>query len=235
MNGMTSCPEFRQLIGVYVVGAIDPHERALVDAHLPSCSGCREELAGLAGLPALLGRVPVDEAARISGIFSERSPAGQEPGGELLTPLLNRMRHQRRVQRWRGLAAAAAAVVAVAGLSAGVTSALSSSGGTAATVHWETVRASDAATHVTAAVKYARMPWGSRIDARVSGVPGGTTCELWVAGANGTWQPVGSWTASWSETGAGTWYQESTSIPAPQVSGFKITAGQHLLVDIPAA
>ncbi|HEY3733250.1 MAG TPA: zf-HC2 domain-containing protein [Streptosporangiaceae bacterium] len=231
MNGMTSCPEFRQLIGVYVVGAIDPHERALVDAHLPGCSGCREELASLAGLPALLGRVPADEAARISGIFSERSQPEQQP--EILGPLLSRAHHQRRVQRWRGLAAVAAVVALVAGLSVGLTSALSYQSPSTA-VHWENVHGTNSSTQVTAAIKYAKMPWGSRIDAQVSGVPGGTTCQLWVIGTGGTWQPAGSWTASWSKQGEHTWYQGSTSISAPQVHGFEITAGHKVLVYIPA-
>src|ERR1022692_2946433 len=57
-----ACRDIRQALGVYVVGAIDPAERAAVDSHLSSCLDCREELAGLAGLPALLGRVPASEA-----------------------------------------------------------------------------------------------------------------------------------------------------------------------------
>jgi len=37
--------------------AIDPAERSVVDVHLSTCPECREELAGLAGLPALLRRI----------------------------------------------------------------------------------------------------------------------------------------------------------------------------------
>jgi len=48
------CQEARVSLGVYVLGAIDPAERALVDSHLATCRDCRDELAGLAGLPALL-------------------------------------------------------------------------------------------------------------------------------------------------------------------------------------
>ncbi|MEV4252687.1 zf-HC2 domain-containing protein, partial [Spirillospora sp. NPDC049652] len=54
---MTDCGEVRTALGVYVLGAIDPPERARVDGHLTSCPACRDELAALAGLPALLGRV----------------------------------------------------------------------------------------------------------------------------------------------------------------------------------
>jgi len=53
-----ACREMRQLLGVYVVGAIDPAERAMVDEHLGQCAACRDEIAGLAGLPAMLSRVP---------------------------------------------------------------------------------------------------------------------------------------------------------------------------------
>jgi hypothetical protein len=66
MTGLTDCGDIRHALGVYVVGAIDPAERSIVDAHLSHCLECREELAGLAGLPALLGRVPVAAAAIIA-------------------------------------------------------------------------------------------------------------------------------------------------------------------------
>src|SRR6202042_378170 len=59
------CTEARPSLGVYVLGAIDPAERGLVDAHLLTCRDCRDELAGLAGLPALLARVNPDEISRI--------------------------------------------------------------------------------------------------------------------------------------------------------------------------
>ena len=54
MTGMAGCREIKQALGVYVLGAIDPAERAQVDEHLASCADCREELASLAGSPARL-------------------------------------------------------------------------------------------------------------------------------------------------------------------------------------
>ena len=60
-----ACRDIRQALGIYVVGAIDPAERTIVDVHLGTCPDCREELAGLAGLPALLGRVPARDAERL--------------------------------------------------------------------------------------------------------------------------------------------------------------------------
>ena len=60
-----ACRDVRQLLGIYVVGAIDPAERALVDEHLGECQACRDELAGLAGLPAMLSRVPAADVERL--------------------------------------------------------------------------------------------------------------------------------------------------------------------------
>jgi anti-sigma factor RsiW len=56
----------RQELGVYLLGAIEPAQRALVERHLTACPRCRAELAGLAGLPSLLRRVPVGEALRLA-------------------------------------------------------------------------------------------------------------------------------------------------------------------------
>jgi predicted anti-sigma-YlaC factor YlaD len=59
------CAQIRYALGVYVLGAIEPADRALVSSHLARCRDCRDELAGLARLPALLDRVPSAEAYRI--------------------------------------------------------------------------------------------------------------------------------------------------------------------------
>ena len=101
-----SCRGVRELLGVYVLGAIDPAERSVVDGHLSYCHDCREELAGLAGLPALLRRVPLAEAERLA---SPAAAAGgfDDPQPELLTSLLRRVTASAgragcaRSSRWR--------------------------------------------------------------------------------------------------------------------------------------
>src|SRR5215472_11473917 len=60
------CAQVRIALGVYVLGAIDPAERALVDAHLATCQACQAELADLADLPALLAMVPAEEALNLA-------------------------------------------------------------------------------------------------------------------------------------------------------------------------
>ena len=122
MTGMAGCREIRQALGVYVLGAIDPAERAQVDEHLATCADCREELASLAGLPAMLRKVSVVEAERLA--VAEQDPElTAVPSPEMLPSLVARTTNVRRIHRWRGLAAAAAvALVALAG-GAAVTSA----------------------------------------------------------------------------------------------------------------
>src|SRR5262249_24420549 len=127
MTGMAGCRGIRQALGVYVLGAIDPAERAQVDEHLATCPECREELASLAGLPAMLRKVPVVEAERLAAAEDDPGLTGM-PSPEILPSLLGRPATVRRIRRWRGLAAAAAvALVAIAG-GAAVTNALEPSG-----------------------------------------------------------------------------------------------------------
>ncbi|WP_207400943.1 anti-sigma factor family protein, partial [Actinomadura roseirufa] len=78
------CPDVRASLGVYVLGAIDPAERSRLEAHLEGCSACRDELAGMAGLPALLGRVDEAQLSQVAG-----------PPPELLDGLLARAAERR--------------------------------------------------------------------------------------------------------------------------------------------
>jgi hypothetical protein len=114
MTQIWDCTDARLPLGVYVLGAIDPAERALVDAHLVTCQDCRDELAGLAGLPALLARVNPDEISRICADDTVRAGAyagaDDRPPGELIGTVLNLAEARRRRTRWRFLATAAAAV-----------------------------------------------------------------------------------------------------------------------------
>ena len=98
------CAEARPSLGVYVLGAIDPAERGLVDAHLVTCRDCRDELAGLAGLPALLARVNPDEISRICADDTVRPLANDDPPEELLGTVLGLAEARRRRNRWRFLA-----------------------------------------------------------------------------------------------------------------------------------
>src|SRR5215470_11862360 len=66
MNTTWDCQEARIALGVYVLGAIDPDERAAVDEHLDTCRECRAELAEFMELPGLLALVPAEEAIALA-------------------------------------------------------------------------------------------------------------------------------------------------------------------------
>jgi len=228
-----ACRNIRQSLGVYVVGAIDPAERTLVDIHLSSCPDCREELAGLAGLPALLGRVPAHDAERLI-LHSAEVKDLEEPPAELLSTLLRRVAERRAVRRWRGLAAAAAAVViAVAGGAAGARiigpSGHPISGQVTAP---DVVSATNPQTNVTATVRYAAKSWGTKMDVWVTGIKGGTACQVYVVNASGQRWEAGSWTVPDGQQGSD--YPASVSLAASQVRSFQIMSGGHVLVTVPA-
>ncbi len=228
-----ACRDIRQALGIYVVGAIDPAERTLVDIHLGTCPDCREELAGLAGLPALLGRVPASDAERLI-LHSAEVKDLEEPPAEMLNSLIRRVAERRAVRRWRTLAAAAAAVViALAGGAAGARliapSAHPIAGHPEAVA--EVVTATNPRTHVSAIVSYTAKSWGTRMDVWVAGIKDGTSCEVWAVNASGQRWQAGSWTVP---GGPEPGYPASISLPASQLRSFEITSGGHVLVTVPA-
>jgi hypothetical protein len=235
MTQTWDCPDARLSLGVYVLGAIDPAERALVDAHLLTCQDCRDELAGLAGLPALLARVNPDEISRICADdtvrTATRTATDDRPPAELIGTVLDLAEARRRRSRWR-FAAAAAAVVAIAG---GLYGGLSSIGGqtvkvpvTIGTTHWETVHTTSSVTGASASIAYSRELWGHAFETLVDGIPIGTTCQLWVVHPDGTRTQVAAWTTAPDE---GTvWYAGSMASTAEAISSFQITANNKVLL-----
>jgi hypothetical protein len=230
MNSMTgpACREIRQLLGVYVVGAIDPAERAYVDGHLAECGACREELGGLAGLPALLGRVPLADVERLSeGGYG--LPDMEEPPAELLNGLLRRVAVRRRGRRWRSVLALAAAVAIAAGGTATIFDAQQHEENVASTQ--DVVRASN--NQVTSQISYSATPWhGTAMRVEVMGIAPGTVCKFWVLNASGHWSVATTWTMG---PGYGEhWYSVSSTVAAASVRGFKITSRGQTLLHIPA-
>jgi hypothetical protein len=96
-----------------------------------------------------------------------------------------------------------------------------------AAVHWHNDQMTNPVTHVSVAVKYAAQPGGTKLEARVLGIPKGTDCEFWVTGPNGVRWPAGSWTVA--STWQGWWYQGSSSAPMHWVRGFELTSGNTVL------
>jgi len=226
------CPEARPSLGVYVLGAIDPAERGLVDGHLATCQECRDELAGLAGLPALLARLDAGEVGRISADDPVHMVTG-EPPAELIGTVLHLAGARRRREWWRYMSAAAAVAVLAAGAFAGLKSATS----TTSTVvvgskitNWETARGINQASGVSATVAYSNELWGNAFEVLVQRIPMGTTCQLWVVHPDGSRTRVAAWTTGRDE--GHVWYAGSMPSTAGAISQFQITADHKVLLAV---
>jgi Putative zinc-finger len=243
MTQPMDCAETRLSLGVYVLGAIDPAERAQVDAHLAGCRDCRDELAGLAGLPALLSRVGAEEAFALAesdgppasreaaGTVSRGTGAEEAPPRELLATVidLTSARRRRRRVREAGLGVAAALIIAAAvfgglRLDSGAPQAAQASAqfpGQPAGP-WQT--ATGRSQGMTATVQYRPMGWGTQLAAKVTGIPVGTACQMWVIGAGGTRTLAGSWVVDENE--GRVWYPASAGMSAAGVHAIMITVGR---------
>jgi hypothetical protein len=225
-----ACRNYRELLGVYVVGAIEPSERSLLDNHLTQCYDCREELAGLAVLPALLHRISPDEAERLAQPGQDGLDP-DDPAPQVLSGLLGDVRAQRRSMRLRGVLAAAAAVVIAAGGSVAISGALGQASRTVASAKLE--QTVGRAGPVVGTVRYGPSHWGgTEIWTRVSGLPEWTRCKFWVNMRGGGSVLVAGWLTG---PGADTlWYPSQTDIPATSIRSFTLTAAGKVLVTIPS-
>jgi len=97
--------------------------------------------------------------------------------------------------------------------------------------HWEIVSHTNAATNVSAEVKYVRQSWGTQMQVWVSGVAYGTKCNLWAKDASGRRTLVGSW---WYKDERA-WYPGSAAVTAASIRSFQITAHGKTLVTVPAS
>jgi|HubBroStandDraft_4_1064222.scaffolds.fasta_scaffold466795_1 anti-sigma factor RsiW len=233
MSGMAGCREIRQALGVYVLGAIDPAERAQVDEHLATCQECREELASMAGLPAMLRKVPIVEAERLAAAEQDPELAGV-PSTEMLTSLIARTANVRRIHRWRTLATAAAVAVVALGGGAAVASALQSSPpqhpGPGQTAAWRQTTGGGPVAGAHLIVRYRHEPWGTQMEVNVTGLQPGSVCQFQVTDATGGTSVVGSWMV-WQ---GASWYPASTWLGEKDLRSFQVTINGRVVASAPA-
>ena len=99
--------DIRRELGVYVLGALQPAERSRVEHHLAVCATCRNEVASLAALPPLLGRLPATDGHAEPPAFAA-----------VAERIAGHRRRTRRRERFFGVLAVASALVAIAVLAA---------------------------------------------------------------------------------------------------------------------
>lgn len=198
-----ACTECRNLIGGYVLGALERDEADEVRRHLAACSKCAAEHARLADLPALLTLAGGDETA------AERPPPALEEA------VLDRFATEHRARRgstrnaasrrWHTRAAAAlaslrrplpaaslgafvaavAAAVAIAVMPAGHSQQTAS---TAGEMYRANLSGLAAAPGATASARLETSTVGTRVWMRVSGLRGNPddVYELWCVRDNGS-------------------------------------------------
>jgi anti-sigma factor RsiW len=209
------CADTRAELGVYTLGAIEPADRDKVERHLGECSRCRDELASLAGLPALLRRVPDPQ-----GLLEWDPPIAQR---ETPQALLHRAARLRRRAHALAAAAAAALIAVTAAVSTAANQAGNEPGKPQASAWQATVHGTSLAGRERVWVRYSPRPWGTVLEARIFGVRAGTRCQLWVAGPGGQRMPAGSWTIANSRPAI--WYPASVSLSDGSLRSFEITIG----------
>ncbi|HET7074665.1 MAG TPA: zf-HC2 domain-containing protein [Mycobacterium sp.] len=104
----------------YVLGSLSASDRREFEEHMANCPACREAVADMSGVPALLSRLDRAEVAAING-RAESLPETPALSPELLPSLLATVRWRRRrtrVATW--VASAAAAAVLGIGVFVGV-------------------------------------------------------------------------------------------------------------------
>ncbi len=226
------CGQVRSALGVYLLGAISPEERAAVERHLAGCAGCREELAGLASLPGRLGTVSSSDAVMLAA-DAEDDPGRPGPGDNGSRTLLRRAARLRGRRMWRRVATGAAVTALAAGALLAGARALSRPAPRPVAAFWpETVHGSNRVSGAGAIVRYRGRPWGVQIAVQVSRVPAGTRCELRVVTAAGQQATAASWTVAAYRNGA--WYPASAPFPAAGVRDFMVLSAGRILVSVRA-
>lgn len=174
--------ELRSLLGAYLLGGLGSTDRIRLENHLAGCRDCERELARLAPVPGLLGRLRE---------HAEPAPA-EPPSVDMLPRLLDESRRERRgLQRrtiLRTLAVAAAVVAVVAGARV-----VTVPDQPAATM--VALRAATGYDTVGSAALTAK-PWGTAMTLQLHEMPPAGPFRLEVTGRDGSSQVAAMWGAT---------------------------------------
>jgi hypothetical protein len=224
------CAEVELLLGVLVLGAIDPGERYGVEAHVASCARCASTLADLAVLPGLLHRVDVDEATR------PLPPVQPEFTRRLLAAHAAQVRAGRERRRRTAMLVSIAAVVAFFLVVAIPVALHRAPAGTSLATRptqgvTTVVSGTDATTAVAARVTLSPQASGTALTLALTGVEAGETCELVAVDATGRREVASTWVASYEGTAT---VSGSTAMSRSAITTLEVvTTSGRLLVTMP--
>ena len=194
-----------QLLGAYVLGALDEQEVREMDEHLASCPECTRELGELRDMEAFLGEVP-----------PEAMLDGPPEGGDLLLQrTLRQVRSERGgvARRRQYTLGAAAAVVAALVLGAGVFVGKATSPDVTASptptvapdpAGTRLATFTDPVTKASMTVKVVPAAGWVRTNMAINGIPEGEKCRIFVVAKDGSRQEAGSWVVSKKGAAEGT-------------------------------
>jgi hypothetical protein len=206
---MTTC-EMTTSLGPYLLGAVEFDEWTDIDGHLQRCEVCQAEVVRLAGLPGLIGKIPLDEALA----FSSASPVASSP--------VRRKRAGGAHRTRAGVAAFAIALVAIFGL----ITVLRPPGSSWS--HTFALEGANPLTGVSGGASLTAERWGTEIWVKLRGVPPGLECQLVVRARDGRTVVGGTWA---SGTANGAWIPASAPFAPSQIAAIEIAAPlEHLLM-----
>jgi anti-sigma-K factor RskA len=191
----TACAECRQLLGGYVLHALDPEETEIVRDHVAACPDCARELAELEDVPHLL------DVAELSDASPEQPPAALE---EAVLDRFAREHRGARPRRPRALPALRAVrerlshplpAAVAAGLAAAIVAVLLTqalqpqrSSEPAAAYHAKLFAAAPDVGGGSGYATLRTLPTGTEVHLKVKEMPTGTPAvyEMWCLGDDGT-------------------------------------------------
>lgn len=238
------------LLGAYVLAALEPAERAEVDAHVRRCPACAAEVGELMPLRDLLAQLGPDEVHALAAGPAGGPPAPSAPPADLFPRLVAAVQdaetdverhpaeaevecHPRArgaadraarlpLQRRPRLLLAAAAVLLLIGAGAGSAAVLAHGGAHPGA----TISATAGTVRMTVALAADRP--GTRLKIDVAGLPVNEQCTLIAVARDGSRHPAGRWTATYAGSATVT---TSTDVARPDLRRLVLlgTTGQTLL------
>lgn len=183
-----NAPELHQLLGAYLLGGLEPADLRRFEQHLQECADCREELAGLQGLPALLSGLPVPDAVALTG--SPRPVAVHEPGSSVPRAVLDELAARRRKvrRRWAALVGAVAAACLALGVAVGPMLSPPPEPDASYSVQ--------SGNGLQFSIDLARKTWGTELAVNGSKLPLDGTLSLWIRDRDGGEDRACAWTAT---------------------------------------
>lgn len=199
-------------LGAYVLGALDPAERHRVEAHTAACQPCRDELARLSGLPALLDRLSADEVA--ADLVDAPLAIRRRLDGPIATDVAQL---RQSVRRWR-VASAAAALVAVVAGGWHLAPTPPRDPGDDTSPRIDLVADDRAMQAHGTAVAYA-WEWGTTIQLDVAQLPDRPRYAIWVVDTDGDASLAGSWGRTDDRSAT---LRSATDVPRTRIAAIEV-------------